>query len=78
HRMFVERTPGFVVSGLAMTGEEAVEMMHSDPPDVVLLDLQLPGISGGDVLRMLRTHLGDDVDVIVVTADRRASSVAQM
>jgi DNA-binding response OmpR family regulator len=78
HRMFVERTPGFVVTGLASSGEAAVEMMRIDPPDVVLLDLQLPGISGIDVLRLLRTHLGDDVDVIAVTADRRASSVAQM
>lgn len=78
HRMFVERTPGFVVAGIASSGEAAVEMMQSDRPDVVLLDLQLPGISGIDVLRLLRTHHGNDVDVIAVTADRRASSVAQM
>lgn len=78
HRMFVERTPGFLVSGVASSGEAAVELMQSDPPDVVLLDLQLPGISGVDVLRYLRTHLGDDVDVIAVTADRRATSVAQV
>lgn len=78
HRMFVERTPGFVVSGLASSGETAVVMMQSDPPDIVLLDLQLPGISGFDVLRLVRMHLGNDVDVIAVTADRRASSVAQM
>lgn len=80
HRMFVERTPGFVVTGIASTGEAAVEMVQGDRPDVVLLDLQLPGISGIDVLRLLRTHRADDVDVdvIAVTADRRASSVAQM
>ncbi|MDN3445213.1 response regulator [Microbacterium sp. APC 3901] len=78
HRMFVERTPGFIVTGIASTGEAAVEMVQGDRPDVVLLDLQLPGISGIDVLRLLRTHHGDDVDVIAVTADRRASSVAQM
>lgn len=78
HRMFVEGTPGFVVTGLAYSGEEAVEMMTKEPPDVVLLDLQLPGMSGIDVLRLLRTHLGDDVDVIAVTADRRARSVDQM
>lgn len=78
HRMFVEGTPGFVVTGLAYSGEEAVEMMTRNRPDVVLLDLQLPGISGIDVLRLLRTHLGDDVDVIAVTADRRARSIDQM
>ncbi|MCK2034993.1 response regulator [Microbacterium sp. SSW1-49] len=78
HRMFVEGTPGFVVTGVAYSGEEAVEMMTSEPPDVVLLDLQLPGISGIDVLRMLRTRLGNEVDVIAVTADRRARSIDQM
>lgn len=78
HRMFVERTPGFVVAGIASSGEAAVEMLQGDRPDVVLLDLQLPGISGIDVLRLLRTHHGNDVDVIAVTADRRTSSVSQM
>lgn len=78
HRMFVEGTPGFEVIGLASSGEEAVSMMMDAPPDVVLLDLQLPGISGVDVLRHLRSRLGDDVDVIAVTADRRARSVSQM
>lgn len=78
HRMFVQGTPGFVVRGVASSGEAAVEMMMREPADVVLLDLQLPGISGIDVLRRLRAYLGDDIDVIAVTADRRARSVAEM
>ena len=39
----------------AGNGETALEMIVSDPPDVVLLDLGLPGIDGVEVVRRLRS-----------------------
>ena len=53
----------------ASDGETALDMVRADPPDLVFLDLNIPGVSGTDVLRALK---GDPataaVSVIIVTA----------
>lgn len=49
----LSRTPDFRVIGVARTGEEAVEMGEALHPDVVLMDLNLPGISGVEATRRL-------------------------
>src|SRR5512146_965000 len=56
---------GFAVSEAA-DGEEAVRQVRQDAPDLVLLDVMLPGIDGIEALRQVRTF--SDVYVIVVTA----------
>jgi two-component system response regulator MprA len=40
----------------AGTGEEALEQIESERPDAVVLDLRLPGISGQEVARRVRSH----------------------
>jgi two-component system phosphate regulon response regulator PhoB len=40
----------------ATTGEEAIETISRDRPDLVVLDLRLPGMSGFDVARWLRSQ----------------------
>ena len=52
-------------------GQEAIELAESERPDLIVLDLMLPGFSGYDVLAELqrRTEL-TDVPVIVLTARR--------
>ena len=53
----------------ASTGELGVASAVSEPPDLVLLDLQLPGIDGHETLRRLRDGvLADGVPVVAVTA----------
>lgn len=42
----INSDPHLVVSGVAGSGEEAVEMLAQDKPDVVLMDINLPGIDG--------------------------------
>jgi two-component system, OmpR family, KDP operon response regulator KdpE len=51
----------------ALTGKQALEIMASDPPDVVLLDLGLPDIDGVTVCRRIRGWSG--VPIIVLSAD---------
>ena len=55
--------------GSATTGELGVEAAAAEPPDLVLLDLQLPGIDGHETLRRLRAEvLPEGVPVVAVTA----------
>jgi response regulator of citrate/malate metabolism len=64
---------GFAVVGRTCSGADALRQMVShDAVDLVLLDIQLPDMSGMDVLRRLRAS-GCDVDVMVVTVLRDPS-----
>lgn len=48
------------------SGDEALATLSETPYDVVLLDLRMPGMSGMEVLRQIRTRL-PTVEVIVLT-----------
>lgn len=50
----------------ASTGQEALDMIRTDPPQVVLLDFFLPDINGVEVLRTIRNE-GQDCGVIALT-----------
>jgi two-component system cell cycle response regulator DivK len=53
----------------AQSGEDALRAAKETPPDLVLMDLQLPGIDGTETLHRLREDtLGPDVPVVAVTA----------
>ncbi|MEX1183700.1 MAG: response regulator [Gemmatimonadota bacterium] len=58
-----------VVIETAGSGAEALAVMELDVPDLVILDLMMPGISGSDCLRAIREHgRFSDLPIIVVTA----------
>jgi DNA-binding NarL/FixJ family response regulator len=52
-RMVVEATDGFEVVGEAETGEDSVTMAAELAPDLVLMDVNLPGINGLDATRQI-------------------------
>lgn len=52
-RQVVDLTPGFEVVGEAETGEDAVELAAELAPSVVLMDINLPGISGIEATRRI-------------------------
>jgi CheY-like chemotaxis protein len=53
----------------AYTGNEALEKVRDDPPDIVFLDLMLPDINGYDVCRSLKTKKATSlIPVVMVTA----------
>ncbi|MEO3853371.1 response regulator [Acrocarpospora sp. B8E8] len=74
HAGYVARTPGFTVVRSAHTGRAALTAVSENAPDLVLLDIYLPDMSGLDVLRAIR-GLAQPVDVLVITAARDVGTV---
>jgi CheY-like chemotaxis protein len=65
----------------AATGEEALRAAKEYGPDIVLLDIALPGMNGYDVARALRAEVDDRMFIIAVSGygaeqDRRRSAEA--
>ena len=52
----------------ATTGEEGVRLAAEEHPDLVLMDLQLPGIDGSEALRRIRASDAPKVPIVAVTA----------
>ncbi|HEY3529015.1 MAG TPA: response regulator [Nocardioides sp.] len=52
----------------ATCGEDGVRLAHDELPDLILMDLQLPGIDGTEALRQIRESDGHHVPVVAVTA----------
>lgn len=59
--------PGFDVVGDAKSGEQAVSMARELLPDVVLMDVKMPGMGGLEATRKLK-QVNPDVKIIAVTA----------
>jgi len=57
---------GYEVS-TAASGEEALKIVREDVPDLMLLDIQLPGMNGIEVLEKVK-EMGEEIIVIMVTA----------
>jgi len=52
--------------GTAYDGEEALAKLNIDKPDVIILDLRMPGMHGMEVLREIK-KVSPDIQVIVLT-----------
>jgi CheY-like chemotaxis protein len=63
----------------ASDGAQALSAVHQEPPDLVLLDMSIPGVSGPDVLAAVkRDPATSEVRVIVVTATGEEGRAAAM
>jgi DNA-binding NarL/FixJ family response regulator len=71
-RMVVEMTDGFDVVGEAETGEESVTMADELDPDLVLMDVNLPGINGLDATRQILAAPGHRVVVLLLSTYEEA------
>jgi len=68
-RGLLEAEPGFVVVGEGSDGDEAVRLATSLQPDVLLLDLNMPGVSGmGALAELAAASSASAVRTIVLTA----------
>ena len=65
----VDATDGFVVSGFATTGEESLVAVSELSPELVLLDVHLPGIDGIEAARRITSAPDAPVVVLLSTYD---------
>ncbi len=78
-QMALERaTDGHVVLRRARDGDEAVAMVAEEKPDLLLLDLHMPGRSGHEVLQHLKgSHEYRRIPVAVLTSSDRDEDIAE-
>jgi DNA-binding NarL/FixJ family response regulator len=69
-REVIDATPGFEAIGEAASGEEALEAVDRLAPDLVLLDVRMPGLNGIEVARRLVvTH--PEVVVVLISIEEQ-------
>ncbi|WP_332691919.1 response regulator [Halalkalibacter lacteus] len=74
NRMFIEKIDGVIVVGVASTGLEGKKQIELLNPDIVLLDIFMPGQDGLSLIQDLRQEKVD-VDIIAVTAANDTKTV---
>jgi two-component system, CitB family, response regulator DctR len=77
NKQFVERVPGFEIVGIASNGTDGIEKVRNLQPDLVILDIYMPGQNGTEVLQQIR---GEQLstDAIVITAASDIPTVQRM
>uniref|UniRef100_A0A7C1FUM3 Response regulator n=1 Tax=Caldilinea aerophila TaxID=133453 RepID=A0A7C1FUM3_9CHLR len=74
---FLMQQAGYEVA-VARNGEEALEQIENFRPDLILLDVMLPGVNGFDVLQRVRQHASfHELPVIMLTAKGREVEVTK-
>jgi DNA-binding NarL/FixJ family response regulator len=66
-RMVVEATDGFEVAGESETGEDSVEKAKDLHPELVLMDVNLPGINGLDATRRILQDSEGSVVILLLS-----------
>src|SRR6202790_2876990 len=68
----LEQEPDFSIVGVAFDGLEAVRLAERLKPDVLILDLMMPGLSGLEVMRILRERSSRSRIVVLSMHSTRA------
>jgi two-component system chemotaxis response regulator CheY len=70
------RDEGFAVAGEARDGQSALSLLERARPDIVCLDVNMPGMSGLDVLKNIRAKF-PEIRVVMITGDSSMATVRE-
>ena len=76
-RALLESEPGWEVCGIAKTGREAVEQAKELQPDIVVLDMSMPELSGIEAARRIKRLL-PETELLIFTASEREDLIKQV
>ena len=65
-RIFLQTVDGIAVVGEATTGEQAIDLAETLQPDVILMDIQMPGIGGIEATRRI-SYTSPNIAILMVT-----------
>lgn len=68
-RDIVDRTPGFEIVGESADGASALELVSQTDPDIVILDVRMPGLDGIEVAERLRAESASRVIVLASSVE---------
>jgi DNA-binding NarL/FixJ family response regulator len=68
--MLIQATAGLALAGEAGSGEEAISLTRDLKPDLVLMDVRLPGINGPDATRQILADQPDTKVILVSTYEQ--------
>ncbi|CAN7209432.1 response regulator [Paenibacillus sp. LjRoot153] len=77
NRQFVERVPGFEIVGTSSNGIEGIKKVRHLKPDLVILDIYMPGQNGTELLQQIRNEQLH-TDAIVITAANDTPTIQRM
>jgi two-component system invasion response regulator UvrY len=66
-RKVVSATPGMVIVGEAISGEEAVQLVEQVRPDLVVMDIRMPGIGGVGATRQIKAAHPSTIVALIST-----------
>lgn len=71
-KALVARDPGIEIAGEARDGDTAIGLARASKPDVIVLDLSLPGLNGLSVAEIVQRELPDSRVLVLTAHDDRA------
>lgn len=74
NKAFVEQVEGFEVIGVALNGKSFIQLLKEKSPQLVLLDIYIPDISGEELLLYIKKNF-PNIDVIMITAAKEMKTL---
>lgn len=57
-------------------GAEAIELVHAEPPELILMDIRMPGVDGREATKIIRQDFDSEVlPIIAISADGVAAEI---
>jgi DNA-binding NarL/FixJ family response regulator len=63
----ISGTPGFAIAGIYPDCSQVLENLKQEPADVILMDIDMPGLNGIEATALIKSHL-PDVNVLILTS----------